>query len=240
MDSKAVEEGIRVAYQKIKEEKGRIPLSREMPHLGVILKKYHTWNQFVAQMEGKAYYDRIGVISNEQILQEIRSLYYKLGYPPHYRQYKRSATARLRFGTWEQTMKKANIPYTPIKGSSCSLEEIDYKVNQIKAVGEQEFTWHQLTKKHHFPVQIVVRVFGSFKNFKKHYGISDSHLHLSRASVVAGYTNLRKYNERVTVKMLSNYFECSTAVMMRIIREVNHGKGINDLKKQIEKSTITN
>ena len=225
---------IQKAYFEIKEAKGRTPSSRDIPHLSAILSKYHTWNQFVAVMENKSYYDKVGTISDEKLLVEIRKLYHELGYPPRPAHYKRYRTATLRFGTWDNALKQANVPHTMVKNSYYTYEELEYKAQQIKQSGEENYSWQHLRKQYHYPVSVAVKAYGSFDKFRQQFSMEKRIFHLSRMSVVAAYMTLKRQHGKVTVKMLSNYFGCSSNVMERIILEVNNGKGFMDIKKQLD------
>lgn len=229
---------IKEAYNKIKKEEHRIPRSKEMPHLSVIIRKYQTWKRFVAIMEEKPYYDNVGVISNEKIISEVQALYHQKGYPPRSSDYSRYSTAQKRFGTWDDILNAANIPHTKIKGSNLTVEELDYLMNQIKSSGEDNFTWHHLRAKHHFPVGAAVKAFGSIKGVRKHYHIEEPILHVTRAELVSAYMTIKRQKSTVSLVAMSHYFNCSKKTMTRLIRENNGGESFSSFQRQMEGVTV--
>lgn len=112
-------------------------------------------------------------ITNELLINDVQQLSREIGgYAPHPGKFKRASTAVHRFGSWRNFINAAQIPATYFnKSTYYTVEEIDYKMEEIIDQGEKNFTWQQLLRKYKLPMKLIQTYYGSLQIFLYRYGV---------------------------------------------------------------------
>jgi len=164
-------------YKELKKQSKKVPQKRDLSNKSqnIIIKNYGLWRCFLQEMGDYAenaikYHDR--GISNLQLVEEIRDLYKRLGYPPKAKQYFRSRTAVNRLGgSWKKVLETCHIPATFVRNSNISKQELVFKgKKEIEKYGKMP-TWRQL-EKDSFSVNQILIYWGNLTNFAKEFNLS--------------------------------------------------------------------
>lgn len=203
------------AYQTIKDREHRTPHIYEMPNAGSIIHRFGTWQAYVAYQEELPVQHGSNYIDDDQLLSEISSIYYKLGYPPHSRNYARSATALNRYRNWSEFLKAAGIPAHFAKGTRISQEEVIARFDSLQLELGHVPTLSELAKRH-YPTASVYIYYGSFSLFKEQCGMQPSPQHYSLAHLQAVYRDFKADLDVVTQDQFAKALHCDNELIDRL------------------------
>lgn len=230
-------------YNRIKKEKGRVPvvLDFSQEEKSLIKLRYGSFLQFCTSFGDKAPHGNVW-IPDDIFITEIQELYHHLGYPPHSTQYKRATSAIRRFNTdWKGLLKIAGIPATFSPRSNVSKEEVAYKTKDLVHKSGSNYlpSWNQL-KKEGIPVSSIYVYWDSMSDFRQDIGVlsRNDYIWISRKKQLykATASLLGQLDpERITVPML---IEESQLTYKSVMHFVNQSGGIRqyltDIKTEIK------
>lgn len=204
-------------YNKIKKEFKKTPMKRDLSKESqeIIIKKYGLWRCFLQEMgdysaEVIKRHDR--GISNIQLLQEIRALYRKLGYPPKAQQYSRSRTAVNRLGgSWKKVLAVCHIPATFKGNANISKQELVFKGKQEIVKYGRMPTWREL-ENDHFPVNLILLYWKSLNNFAQEF------------SLETGRIAKRENTKKLILELAAKLYEKQKLVTINNLISMSNGK----------------
>jgi len=132
----------------------------------------YNFEQLIGLTHDRRKYSK-GRVTDEMIIEEIKALYQKLGYPPHRNDYSRYATAQNRFGTnWHKVLKACHIQATfKDKTTKYSKEELTYRGRKLIKKYSRFLTWREFQKEN-FPVSQISCYWDSLPDFAKELNAS--------------------------------------------------------------------
>ena len=154
--------------QKQAEGLGRAPTVKEFKHVGIAVRRYGSWGNFLqrANLKPQRRGNERKLISNEQLIERVQKQAKELGRAPRRTEFKHIGIVLIRYDSWNSFLENAGLTVVRDKRPLSNEELIQLVQKEAKERGETplrgEFEY----------ARVAVKRYGNWNNFLKSAGLT--------------------------------------------------------------------